>query len=120
VKVRDLIRQVESAGDSTWGACVTGLSGVISTGDSLEEVASLIREAVEFHIEGLKADDLGAALRLASGLATLKPARLKNGLVIQFQGPPAAWFTAVGLKDLSRPDPRRQRPPAVPCPPHHP
>ncbi|HBY61308.1 MAG TPA: hypothetical protein DEH78_15920 [Solibacterales bacterium] len=43
-------------GDSTWGAYVPDLPGVIAAGDSREEVESLIRDAVEFHIEGLKAE----------------------------------------------------------------
>ena len=41
-------------GDSTWGAYVPDLPGVIAAGDSREEVECLIREAVEFHIEGLR------------------------------------------------------------------
>lgn len=45
-------------GDSTWGAYVPDLPGVIAAGDSREEVESLIREAVEFHIEGLRAEGL--------------------------------------------------------------
>lgn len=45
-------------GDATWGAYVPDLPGVIAAGDSREEVESLIREAVEFHIEGLKAEGL--------------------------------------------------------------
>lgn len=43
-------------GDSTWGAYVPDLPGVIAAGDSREEVEQLIREAVAFHIEGLKAE----------------------------------------------------------------
>ena len=43
-------------GDSTWGAYVPDLPGVIAAGDSREEAESLIREAVEFHIEGLRAE----------------------------------------------------------------
>lgn len=45
-------------GDSTWGAYVPDLPGVIAAGDSREEAESLIREAVEFHIEGLRAEGL--------------------------------------------------------------
>lgn len=48
-------------GDSTWGAYVPDLPGVIATGDSQEEVETLIREAVEFHIEGLKAEGLAVS-----------------------------------------------------------
>lgn len=45
-------------GDSTWGAYVPDLPGVVAVGDSREEVEALIREAVEFHIEGLRAEGL--------------------------------------------------------------
>ena len=45
-------------GDSSWGAYVPDLPGAIAAGSSREEVESLIREAVEFHIEGLKAEGL--------------------------------------------------------------
>jgi predicted RNase H-like HicB family nuclease len=45
-------------GDSTWGAYVPDLPEVSAAGDSREEVECLIREAVEFHIEGLKAEGL--------------------------------------------------------------
>ena len=47
-------------GESGWGAYLPDLPGVIATGASREEVESLIREAVEFHIEGLKAEGLTA------------------------------------------------------------
>ena len=49
-------------GDSTWGAYVPDLPGVIAAGDSREEVESLIREAVEFHVEGLRAEGLAVPL----------------------------------------------------------
>ena len=45
-------------GESTWGAYIPDLPGVIAVGDSRLEVESLIREAVEFHIEGLRAEGL--------------------------------------------------------------
>lgn len=45
-------------GDSTWGAYVPDLPGVIAAGDSRDEVEALIREALEFHIEGLRAEGL--------------------------------------------------------------
>lgn len=45
-------------GESTWGAYVPDMPGVIATGDTREEVENLIREAVEFHIEGLRAEGL--------------------------------------------------------------
>ena len=54
-------------GDSTWGAYVPDLPGVIAAGDSREEVESLIREAVEFHIEGLQAE--GMAMQFACAVS---------------------------------------------------
>ena len=45
-------------GETSWGAYVPDLPGVMAAGESLEEVELLIREAVEFHIEGLRAEGL--------------------------------------------------------------
>lgn len=41
-------------GDSSWGTYVPDLPGCIAAGESREEVLRLIREADEFHIEGLR------------------------------------------------------------------
>ena len=41
-----------------WAAYVPDLPGVISTGRSKEETQRLIREAIAFHLEGLKEDNL--------------------------------------------------------------
>jgi predicted RNase H-like HicB family nuclease len=46
---------IEHEGDS-WGAYCPDLPGIGVVGDSREEVERLIREAVAFHIEGLRAD----------------------------------------------------------------
>lgn len=43
---------------SNYAAYVPDLPGCVATGASLEETESLIREAIEFHLEGLKADGL--------------------------------------------------------------
>jgi len=43
-------------GESSYGAHVPDLPGCIAVGDTKEEVLKLIREAIEFHIDGLKAD----------------------------------------------------------------
>ena len=40
------------------GACVPDLSGVISVGDSREEIELLIQEAVELHLEGMREEGL--------------------------------------------------------------
>jgi predicted RNase H-like HicB family nuclease len=45
-------------GPETWGAYVPDLPGVISVGDSREEVEQLIQEAIAFHIDGLKEEGL--------------------------------------------------------------
>jgi predicted RNase H-like HicB family nuclease len=45
-------------GDSNYAAYVPDLPGCVATGDSVEETQREIREAIEFHIEGLRADGL--------------------------------------------------------------
>lgn len=41
-------------GPTSWGAYVPDLPGVITVGDSREEVERLIQEAINFHIEGMR------------------------------------------------------------------
>jgi predicted RNA binding protein YcfA (HicA-like mRNA interferase family)/predicted RNase H-like HicB family nuclease len=41
-----------------WSAYVPDLPGVITTGRTKPETQDLIREAIEFHLEGLREDDL--------------------------------------------------------------
>ena len=45
---------VVEEGPKSFGAYVPDLPGCIAAGKSREEVLTLIREAIEFHIEGLK------------------------------------------------------------------
>ena len=45
-------------GPSDWGAYVPDLPGVISVGDSREEVERLIQEAIEFHLEGMREEGI--------------------------------------------------------------
>jgi predicted RNase H-like HicB family nuclease len=45
---------VVERGKSGFGAYVPDLPGCIAAGDSEDEVLALIREAIEFHIEGLR------------------------------------------------------------------
>ncbi len=40
-------------GAASWGAYVPDLPGCIAAGDTREEALRLIREAIEFHVEGL-------------------------------------------------------------------
>ena len=51
-------------GPESWGAHVPDLPGCVAVGKSRAEVVRLIREAIEFHIEGLKADGRGSPARI--------------------------------------------------------
>jgi len=42
--------------DSNYSAYVPDLQGCVATGCTIEEVEKKIREAIEFHLEGLKED----------------------------------------------------------------
>ena len=58
VRVRmDYVVIIEK-GDSSFGAYVPDLPGCVAVGETREEAMKLIREAIEFHIEGLKEDGL--------------------------------------------------------------
>ena len=46
---------IERAG-SNYSAYVPDLPGCVATGDTVDEVENLIREAIEFHVEGLRDD----------------------------------------------------------------
>jgi predicted RNase H-like HicB family nuclease len=41
-------------GPTSYGAYVPDLPGCVAVAETVEEVTELIREAVEFHLEGLK------------------------------------------------------------------
>lgn len=43
-------------GPTSFGAYVPDLPGCVAVGSTREEVTTLIHEAIEFHIESLKAD----------------------------------------------------------------
>jgi len=45
-------------GETSWGAHVPDLPGCIAVGETRDEVLRLIREAIGFHIEGLKQEGL--------------------------------------------------------------
>ena len=47
---------VVEKGPSSFGAYVPDLPGCVAAGESKDEVLSLIRDAIEFHLEGLKED----------------------------------------------------------------
>lgn len=41
-------------GETSYGAYVPDLPGCVAVGETVDEVTTLIREAIEFHIEGLR------------------------------------------------------------------
>ena len=43
-------------GESSWGAHVPDLPGCVAVGESREEVVALIREAIDLHIDSLRAN----------------------------------------------------------------
>jgi predicted RNase H-like HicB family nuclease len=43
-------------GETSYGAYVPDLPGCVAVADSYQEVLQLIREAIEFHLEGLRED----------------------------------------------------------------
>lgn len=47
---------VVEEGAKSFGAYVPDLPGCIAAGESRDEVLNLIREAIEFHLEGLRQD----------------------------------------------------------------
>jgi predicted RNase H-like HicB family nuclease len=54
-------------GEASWGAHVPDLPGCVAVGETREEVLRLIREAIEFHIDGLKEDGLPAPTPSSEG-----------------------------------------------------
>ena len=48
---------IEAAGDN-YSAYVPDLPGCVATGETIEETEQSIREAIEFHVEGLRAENL--------------------------------------------------------------
>ncbi len=49
---------VIEAAESNFSAYVPDLPGCIATGNSVEEAERSIREAIEFHLDGLREDNL--------------------------------------------------------------
>ena len=45
-------------GERNYSAYVPDLPGCVSVGDTLEEARAEIREAIEFHLEGMREDGL--------------------------------------------------------------
>jgi len=47
---------VVEKGPTSYGAYVPDLPGCVAAGDTKDEVLALIREAIEFHLEGMTQD----------------------------------------------------------------
>ncbi len=45
-------------GEKSWGAHVPDLPGCVAVGETRDEVLQLVREAIDFHIAGLKQAEL--------------------------------------------------------------
>ena len=45
-------------GEKSWGAHVPDLPGCVAVSETRDEVLQLVREAIDFHIEGLRQDGL--------------------------------------------------------------
>jgi len=45
-------------GESSFGAYVPDLPGCVAVGETIEEVEQLIREAISFHLDGLREERL--------------------------------------------------------------
>lgn len=45
-------------GEGNYGAYVPDLPGCVATGGTIEEIERSIQEAIEFHLEGMRADGL--------------------------------------------------------------
>jgi predicted RNase H-like HicB family nuclease len=54
--MRYLVVVEKGPGPKSFGAYVPDLPGCIAAAETRQEVLALIREAIEFHIEGLKED----------------------------------------------------------------
>lgn len=60
---------IEHVPGSNYGASVPDLPGCISTGQTLEETLQNIREAIEFHLEGMRED--GEPIPVPTTVATV-------------------------------------------------
>ena len=54
-------------GEASWGAYAPDLPGCIAVGETREEVLRLIREAMEFHLEGLRREGAPAPAPSSEG-----------------------------------------------------
>jgi predicted RNase H-like HicB family nuclease len=58
---------IEKATDGSYSAYLPDVPGCVSCGDSLDEVKAMIREALEFHFEGMR--DAGLPIPPATSIS---------------------------------------------------
>ncbi len=58
---------VVERGEASWGAHVPDLPGCVAVGETREEVLRPIREAIEFHLDGLRQDGLPVPIPSSEG-----------------------------------------------------
>jgi predicted RNase H-like HicB family nuclease len=49
---------IEKVPGSNYSAYVPDLPGCVATGETLEEITRLMREGIEFHLEGMREDGI--------------------------------------------------------------
>jgi len=69
---------VVEKGPTSYSAYVPDLPGCVSVGDTHEEMERMIKEAIEFHLEGMAADDdpIPAATSYAKEIEVVLPEKL--------------------------------------------
>lgn len=60
ITVRYVVIVERSDDGGSFGAYVPDLPGCVAVGETREEVLRLIREAIEFHLEGMREEGLAA------------------------------------------------------------
>ncbi len=68
-------------GPTSYGAYVPDLPGCVSVGGTLEEARKLIREAIEFHLDGMRedGDPIPEASSLCEHVEVVAPVAVPRG-----------------------------------------
>ena len=62
-------------GPNSWGAYVPDLPGVITVGDSRDDVERLIQEAIQLHLEGMREEGISVPAPASfAGVVEINPA----------------------------------------------
>jgi len=63
----DALPRCDRTGRTSFGAYVPDLPGCVAAGETRDEALSLIREAIEFHIEGLRQEEPACSCSFVTG-----------------------------------------------------